>query len=781
MANAASTDKDEQLLNAIDRAAETAYGSDEKGELSTERALAIKMYLGDNISPAPEGRSQVRDRSVFETINWILPSIVDIFANGDDVVKIQPVGPEDEAGAKQESEFINHQILNKTPWLVTVITLFIDAALTKNAYAYTYKDYKRNVTIDSYKGQTAAGVQMLLDGGNAEITKQSSYPDPTGAQEPAMDESGRPQMQMVPGPNGFPQMDPQTGQPAMQPRMQPVMLFDVTIRTTEKDGRYCIDVLPPEHCKVSDQTPSFQLEGCPYFEYVCEKSISDVRKMGFEIDDKINDEDTPETSEDQARDQFSEFTQGEREYEPSMRKIKVRTIWIEHDYDDDGIAELQRVLRVGRTLLEREEVSRIPVRSTVSLPLPHRHPGLSICDIVKDLQEVKTAILRGGLDNLYLSNNGRMGISNKVSVDDALLSRPGQPVRVDTDMPDVGGHIFPVVAPFIFPQAMEGLNYMDQVKQTRTGVNSQFQGLDASQLTQLQPGTVNQISSMAAQRVKLLARIFGMCIEGIASDLHECILKSGHKKEQVQLKGTWTEVDPSAWKKRKDFKTVVGYAAGNKDAMVTKLMMIGNAQKEALMGGLPIVTPENVYETMSELVKASDFSTPDRFFTHPSKMPPKGPPQPDPTVMAAEKMKSDTALQTKQLDVQQKSTESASTLELEKYRTDADNHTKILIAQHQTHHAKDMKQLEAEHAMGMEGVKAHLSPKTAENANKGREVAQKDTLIQGLFERVEKSEQRQEQMLAQVLSAVAALNGPKEIIRDKAGKAVGVKPSNGAA
>lgn len=769
-------DKEESLLNAIDRAAETAYGSDEKGTLSTERATAIDMYLGKNTMPAPEGRSQVRSRDVFETINWILPSIVDIFANGDDVVKIQPIGPEDEAGAEQESQFINHQILNKTPWLTTVITLFIDSALTKNAYVYTYKDYKRAVTIDSYKGQTAAGVQMLLDGGDAEITKQASYPDPDGAQEPMMGPDGQPQMQMVPGPDGMPQVD-QTGQPVMQPAMQPVMLYDVTIRTTEKYGQYCIDVLPPEHCKVSDQTPSFTLDGCSYFEYECEKSISDVRKMGFEIDDEINDEDVPETSEDQSRDQFNEFTQGEREYEPAMRMVKVRTIWIEHDYDGDGIAELQRVIRVGRTVLEREEVSRIPVRSTVSLPLPHRHPGLSIADIVKDLQDIKTAILRGGLDNLYLSNNARVAVSNKANLDDVLVSRPGSPIRVDSDMPDIAGHVVPVVTPFIFPQAMEGLAAMDSIKQTRTGVNSQFQGLDASQLTQLQPGTVNQISSMAAQRVKLIARIFGMCIEGIASDLHECILKSGHKKEVVMLEGKWTEVDPAAWKKRKDFKTVVGYAAGNKDAMVAKLMMIGNMQEKALAGGLPIVTPENAYETASELVKASDFSTPDRFFTHPSKIPPKGPPQPDPTIIAAEQIKAKTTEQKTIAELQQKDRESAAQLSLDKYTVDANNRTSLIIAEHQTQHATHMKNVDADHAVGMEGVKAHLSPKTAENEHNGKEVAQKDTLIQGLFERVEKSEQRQEAMLSQVLAAVSALNGPKKIVRDKSGKAMGVEPA----
>jgi hypothetical protein len=752
-----ATDKEQLLLNAIDRAEETAYGSDEKGELSSARSLAIDMYLGRNTRPAPEGRSQVVDRSVFETINWILPSIVDIFANGDDVVKIGPIGEEDVPGAEQESDFINHVMLNKTPWLMTVMTLFIDSALTKNAYVYTYKDYRRNVSIDSYEGQTKMGLQMLLDGGNSQIIKQKEYPDPSGEMEPVMGPDGQPAMQVM-------GVDP-VGQPIMQPAMQPVMLYDVTIRTVETEGQYCIDVLPPEHCKVSDSTKSFQLDGCPYFEYGCEKTISDLRKMGFDVEDDIASAEEDDTEEDQARDQFNETNEGDTEYEPSMRKVWVRTIWIEHDYDEDGIAELQKIIRVGDTILDREEVSRINVRSTVSMLLPHRHPGLSISDIVKDLQEIKTAILRGGLDNLYLSNNSRMAVSNKVNLDDVLLSRPGQPIRVDTDMADAGAHVFPVQTPFIFPQAMEGLSYMDSVKQTRTGINSQFQGLDASQLTQLQPGTVNQISSMAAQRVKLLARIFGMCIEGIASDLHECILKSGHKKETVQLKGKWVEVDPASWKKRKDFKTVVGYAAGNKDSMIAKLMMIASAQEKAMMGGLPIVSPENMYNTAQELTKASDFP-PDRFFTHPSKIPPKGPPQPDVTVIAAEQIKSQTALKAKDMDVSQKATENATQLELEKYKIDTDAKVKLTIAQSQFDHDSMMRDKDTQVQFGMKKFEKDLENEPALEVNgkvdemAGKVSALEDSLKDGI------------QALQEALTTI--LTAKRVVKRGKDGKAEGI-------
>src|SRR5688572_1816398 len=94
----------DRLLNAIDAEEEQAYGSDNEGDLANDRARNIDRYLGKNVLPAPDGRSQVRDRSVYETIQWMQPSLSRIF-NGDAVVELPPIGPEDMEGAKQETEY----------------------------------------------------------------------------------------------------------------------------------------------------------------------------------------------------------------------------------------------------------------------------------------------------------------------------------------------------------------------------------------------------------------------------------------------------------------------------------------------------------------------------------------------------------------------------------------------------------------------------------------------------------------------------------------------------
>lgn len=688
----------DRLLNAIDRAEEHSYSSDQVGDLSSERARNIDNYLGRNTFPAPDGRSQVIDRSVYETIQWIKPSLARIFASGDDVVKLPPVGPEDEAGAKQESEYLNHVVLQKNNWFQIFNTACDDALITKTAYLHPYIEKRRQVETEKYENQTAESLTLIMQD-KPEVVSLEEHPD----------EDAQPQ----------PVVDPMTGQPAIgpdgQPLMQPpAMLYDIEIRRTKVEKHYCIMVLPPERVKVAQQTKTVQVAyECPYFEYFDFPTISDLRADGYTLDgkpipDDIGADDEEVTLEESSRDQY--FENGQRDedapVDPSMRRVRCRWVWIRYDYDEDGIAELQFVVVVGKQVLHREEVNCIPVAVLCPNPLPHRHIGLCPADDAADIQTISTVMLRQGLDNLQLSNNPqKFGDPSKVNLDDMMVSRPGGIFRTRNGA--IFGQDFGVLqVPDIFPSVMNGLQFMEHMRQKRTGVNYSFQGLDANQLSQLQPGTVNQISSMAAQMVEQVARHIANGIEVLFSILHSLILKSGHKKESVKLRGEWVEVDPSTWRHRTDFRIAVGYSAGNKDAQIARLMGLANLQKEALMGGLPIVNARNVYETALELTKASDFATPERFWQDPATAPPPAPPQPDPTVMAMEQLKAQSADNVKRMDVEQKERDSIRDAEMDKYKADLDAQVKIALANAQAQYASENERFKAESAIKLKTMDA---------------------------------------------------------------------------
>ena len=132
-------DKD-LLLRAIDSAEAGAFGADLGDELSASRAAALDAYLGVNVNPAPEGRSQVVDRTLFEVTESILPSLVRIFASGDDVCRVLPVGPDDSDAAEQTTALLQWSITEKNPWEQIAHDWFKDALLLRNGYALAYWD-----------------------------------------------------------------------------------------------------------------------------------------------------------------------------------------------------------------------------------------------------------------------------------------------------------------------------------------------------------------------------------------------------------------------------------------------------------------------------------------------------------------------------------------------------------------------------------------------------------------------------------------------------------------
>jgi hypothetical protein len=667
------------LISAIDDVDNRSYGSNFSNlttTLSREIALSFDLYLVKNVDPAPEGESNVIDRTVFETVQWVLPSLCRIFANGDDIVTLMPEAPDDVPQAQQEGAYLNWLVTQKHDWFSMFLEWATDALLTKNAYFLVYRDRSTKVEIEKYEKQTREGVSLLIQDPKVQIIESRDYLAPDLPPDPVL------------GPQGEPIVD-ENG----QPMTSPAKLYDVTIRRTDGDDDVVIRVLPPERVKIDQRCFSWRVDDtCNYFEYWEELTLTELRDQGFNIPTDIADDPELYTQEDYARDQY-----GERRLErykptdPSMRRVKARQIWIRVDADGDGVAELLQILRVGRRLLYVEEVSRIPVASGVACPLPHRHVGISLADMTMDIQRIKTAMLRQGLNNLYLSNNPQKVLNPAlVNLEEALISRAGGVIQA-TDINAIRYE----QAPFVFPQAMEGLQYMDQIRQARTGVNSQFQGVDAAQLSQIQPGTVNQLSSMAAERVVQIARVLAFAIEDLFAIVHEQVLKLGHKRQMLQLKGNWVEVDPGSWKKRNKFKICVAFGAGNKDAMLSRLAVIAAKQMEALEGKVPVVTPENLFNTYVEMTKAADITAPEQYWTDPQKIPPPPnlpPPEVQKAILDGETQKSITAAKIMQQDV-----ESQRKAVTDKYAIDSNVGVQLLRDSLEHEHEQNLTTMKSHH------------------------------------------------------------------------------------
>ena len=102
-------------------------------KLSQERADALDYYLGDmgKDMPAVEGRSRAVSSDVADTIEGLMPSLMEIFAASDEVVRFEPVGPEDVAAAEQETQYVNHVFMQQNPGFLVLYSFIKDALLSK--------------------------------------------------------------------------------------------------------------------------------------------------------------------------------------------------------------------------------------------------------------------------------------------------------------------------------------------------------------------------------------------------------------------------------------------------------------------------------------------------------------------------------------------------------------------------------------------------------------------------------------------------------------------------
>ncbi len=602
----------DRLIAAIDAAVERSYGTEETSSLGERRAACISAYLGANTNPAPSGRSQVVSRVAYETVQTLLPSLVRIFSSSsDEIVKFLPTGPEDEQAAELTTAYINHVVCQLNPWEQILGDWITDALiLPGNAYALAYWDESEKVIRETYEGQSDDQIAQLVGDQNVRVIQHSQQVDEQATADAMQMWQQQAQMAAAQG---------------MQPPPPPgqVMLHDVVIERVENAGKVCVKVLPPEHCRVSVDTPSWLLDECPFFEYRQELSIADLRAMGLEVPLDISDDEEDDTTEDLARNRFSEDDWGDEE-NGILRRVWARMIWIRADLEDDDIARLYYVIAVGRTILYVEPCSRIPVSSMTPHPLPHRHPGLSEVETVIDLQDITTALTRGGLDNLYLSNAGRYLISQHVSLEDFLDARPGGLVRMLDERLPGEGHVVPLQHPPVFDQVIGSLEYFDQVRQNRTGASRYFSGTDANAINKTASGTI-ALQNMASMRVEHLARTMAPAVEQLFSIVHELIQKHANKPAIIKLLGKWAQIDPQAWRTKRDAKISVGVGAGNKDAMMQQLQGVLMAQMQV---GLPLglVTRENIHATNSEILKLAGFSNPQKFWPDPQNLPPPQPP-----------------------------------------------------------------------------------------------------------------------------------------------------------
>jgi len=592
--------EDMEIVAKVEAEENIAYGVNDSA-LSNDRAEAIDYYLGQPFGNEEEGRSQVVSYDVQDTIEAALPQLLKVFVAGDKVVQFDPKGPEDQDAAEQETDYINHVVMEKNEGFKTFYVWFKDALLSKNGYVKVYAEEDEEVEEYEYKGLTDAQLQMLASDENTEVLEHTGYPDPT------MNMDAMYQQAMMNG------VDPAT--------IQQPMLHDVKLKVTENKTEIKIQNVAPESIMVSVEVTGPNLQDARFVQHREVMQLADIAEAFDKPLEYIKSvmSDLRDTFEEEsnARDIYDE------EYDRAIESDEalVKDTYIKLD------GERYRVVILGNTVLYKEKCEYVPFACITPMIMPHRHIGRSYADLTMDIQLIKSTLIRGQLDNMYLANNGRYAISDRVNLDDMLTSRPGGIVRVEGDP---GSGIMPLSHPPLPASSFGMVEYMDSMKEKRTGITAYNQGLDANSLNKTATG-VAQIMNASQQRIELVARTFAETgVKELFKLVHRLVRTTLTKPDIVRMRNKWIEIDPREWKDRNDLSISVGLGAGNKDQQLAHLMSIITMQKEAIGAGL--TSPEKIYNALSKLTQNAGFKNPEEFWVNPANAPQgeQAPQQPDP-------------------------------------------------------------------------------------------------------------------------------------------------------
>lgn len=573
--------------------------------LEIDRYNALNAYFARPLGNEVENRSQIVLPELRDTVEWVVPQLMRMFAAAKTVCRFEPENQNDEEQAELETLVVNHMFMQENNGVILLQDFFKDALLLRNGYAEVFTKEETEVCEERYRGLSEIQVTALLQDKadeEIEVVEQREY----------QADINLPLPQVPPG-APLPQ----------QPLVQPVTQFDLTIRRKKKVKKTEVICLPPEEMRVSPKTRG-DMEDCPFASHITVKTRSDLKAQGIDADFVDSLPGTPIAGTAEwfemdalARNQVIDQLTLSNPTDKSMQEIKLSRVVMRVDYDGDGIAELRRVMVAGDRIVpgENQVLEETGFVSCTPKRMPHRHTGISLYDEVMDLQILKTTLFRQGLDNLTIANNSRVAVDwTKCNFDDLLTSRPGGVVRGEGPP---SNWIQALEQPSnLVQQVLPALAYIDELKTMRTGIGKQMMSPDPDDLQNVTKGAQMAAVSAAALKVEMIARLLAEGVKRIFQKIHNELMRNQDKPLWFEMSGKWLEVNPSSWRRRTKVSVNVGLGSGNQEEMRANLMILNQAQQQLAQLGL--VGPQQAYDTFKLWCEALGFNSPERFAMDPS-------------------------------------------------------------------------------------------------------------------------------------------------------------------
>lgn len=575
-------DIDKSLVTALRRDISDAENYQDTVILPTvkeryEIYYADKGYYARKL-PRLSKVSSLVSTDVTDTIEWALPSLIKVFTGGDEVVTVQGSSEEDDRNAEIMQQLLVYQLQRQNRFFPILYNWMKDALITGMGIIKCYWDRKEDY-------------QLLEQSMNMrafqELTQQNV------------------EIQSVEGPDMFGIV-----------RVQYLSPYYV------KNAPVIENILVSELLYSSDAKSLDEANFVAHKKKVTMSYLREREQQGIYANvDQITPKPKPGImNDDQVEQVIGDNYQGSsQEADDARAEVTLYECYTKLDWNNDGVLEDMIITIVDDVVLRVEPnyMGRHPFFAISPTKDPHRiWVKRSYAELIGELQDLKVALTRQIVQNIALTNDPKMILAeDAINIDDYVKGRAVIRKKANHPMQDVAMSM-PVNQ--LSPYTYQFLEYIESQKENRTGITRYNQGLDANTLNKTATG-ISQIMGASTQRLELIARMFA---ETGVYELFRFMIGLNQKfidqNTVIRLTNKELAISPDDLQGNFDLIVNAGISIASKESTQLMLQSMLTALMQVRAAGIPIVTPDNVYNLFKKWIEAAGFKNYADYITDPA-------------------------------------------------------------------------------------------------------------------------------------------------------------------
>ena len=563
---------DESVINLIESGVANSSGDWlNSSDMAKERLKSTYEYCGIPAAHlAPQGVSTIVDTSTTETVEAYTAILTDLFLNNGKLARFVPMdgAPGAHKAAHEASLITNYAIFKQNNGWEILQTWIKSALLWKNSIVrWDYvEDYEYE--FEEYDSINQIKLDELLSDDDVELVGDLEYENVLSDVDP---------------------MNASTGEAELT-------YINVRIKRKIDKSRVKIDNVPPENFRISRDAKC--IDSASFVGVQSVLTRSEIRKWWPEVADNLDEDEWDELGADDAFGGMGLYNEdiaarklvtGQEYWSGSTnddsleatREVTVTECWIRVDRDGDGIAELKHFIVAGTHILAEEDCDMIPLAVLSPIDVPHEFYGLSIADFTRSSTLASTAILRGFVENTYLTNySPKLADPNIVDFSALQNMKPKQIIPTN-------GNPTAAVAPLAPETISTGtvplLEHLQTIKEQATGMSKAAQGLnDQLYVSGNSESKLASVQSASQKRIQHIARRFAetgmkrLC-KGVYKTMRKCM-----STMKMNYKGIFMSIDPALLPRELDVEIFLDLGENSNANKIQKLQQVGQAVLPAL-------------------------------------------------------------------------------------------------------------------------------------------------------------------------------------------------------